>query len=317
MIRTLGCLPALIRPPFRCSTVPLQARARNGTTTATLRVIYPATNLGPGRATQHAPVDVVPGRRLRSRLPARIQFTAAAQDAPRVAPQLAYVEPLRLAVRVGVVTVAPGIALAVAHAGPVRRRVHRARELRRVDEALHHQQRMTILPLPVVAQPPQHGAHHPGGEIRKHPALGQHHEPGVVGNQMQAPVHLLAAPSDPEVPWAALEGGRLPARQRQPSTVPFRYVAQPATGKSLEAQVVMAVHQRVPLDPLVRSNQPYHHLVQHKIRWSGLRQRLHEQFLQVHGRTLSTHSRNIQPRLAWDNPGGRVRTPEAAGIRTR
>ena len=52
MIRTLGCLPALIRPPFRCSTVPLQARARNGTTTATLRVIYPATNLGPGRATQ-------------------------------------------------------------------------------------------------------------------------------------------------------------------------------------------------------------------------------------------------------------------------
>ena len=52
MIRTLGCLPALIRPPFRCSTVPLQARTRNGTTTATLRVIYPATNLGPGRATQ-------------------------------------------------------------------------------------------------------------------------------------------------------------------------------------------------------------------------------------------------------------------------
>ena len=34
-------------------TVPLQARTRNGTTTATLRVIYPATNLGPGRATQH------------------------------------------------------------------------------------------------------------------------------------------------------------------------------------------------------------------------------------------------------------------------
>ena len=55
MIRTLGCLPALIRPPFRCSTVPLQARARNGTTTATLRVIYPATNLGPGRATQQLP----------------------------------------------------------------------------------------------------------------------------------------------------------------------------------------------------------------------------------------------------------------------
>ena len=58
MIRTLGCLPALIRPPFRCSTVPLQARTRNGTTTATLRVIYPATNLGPGRATQHRPQQV-------------------------------------------------------------------------------------------------------------------------------------------------------------------------------------------------------------------------------------------------------------------
>ena len=59
MIRTLGCLPALIRPPFRCSTVPLQARARNGTTTATLRVIYPATNLGPGRATQLCPATEI------------------------------------------------------------------------------------------------------------------------------------------------------------------------------------------------------------------------------------------------------------------
>ena len=63
MIRTLGCLPALIRPPFRCSTVPLQARARNGTTTATLRVIYPATNLGPGRATQHGQPAKVIGER--------------------------------------------------------------------------------------------------------------------------------------------------------------------------------------------------------------------------------------------------------------
>ena len=53
MIRTVRCLLALIPPLFRCSTVPLQARTRNGTTTATLRVIYPATNLGPGRATQH------------------------------------------------------------------------------------------------------------------------------------------------------------------------------------------------------------------------------------------------------------------------
>ena len=46
-------LPSCSHPvPFRCSTVPLQPRTRNGTTTATLRVIYPATNLGPGRATQ-------------------------------------------------------------------------------------------------------------------------------------------------------------------------------------------------------------------------------------------------------------------------
>ena len=58
MIRTVRCLLALIRPPFRCSTVPLQARTRNGTTTATLRVIYPATNLGPGRATQLGDGDV-------------------------------------------------------------------------------------------------------------------------------------------------------------------------------------------------------------------------------------------------------------------
>ena len=34
MIRTLGCLLAFIRLPLRCSTVPHQRRARNGTTTA-------------------------------------------------------------------------------------------------------------------------------------------------------------------------------------------------------------------------------------------------------------------------------------------
>ena len=63
MIRTVRCLLALIRPPFRCSTVPHQARARNGTTTATLRVIYPATNLDPGRATQHDYRCLPPGHR--------------------------------------------------------------------------------------------------------------------------------------------------------------------------------------------------------------------------------------------------------------
>ena len=75
MIRTVRCLLALIRPPFRCSTVPLQARTRNGTTTATLRVIYPATNLGPGRATQQRPVKPGSVKPMRRRRPGVARLT--------------------------------------------------------------------------------------------------------------------------------------------------------------------------------------------------------------------------------------------------
>ena len=51
---------------------------------------------------QTTPVDVVPGRRLRSGLPAVGQLTATTQDTPRVTAQRAHVQPLRIAVRIGV-----------------------------------------------------------------------------------------------------------------------------------------------------------------------------------------------------------------------
>ena len=204
---------------------------------------------------QTALVYLVAGCRRHSRLPAVGQFTTLAQYVARVAAQRAHVQPLRLAVRVGVVTVAARIALAVAHVAPVRRLIHGAREPCRVNEALHHQQRMSVLLLPVVAEPVQHRAQHAGAEIRKYPALTQHQEPGVVRDQMQALEHLLAAPSNPAIAWRTLEGCGLPAGQCYPAAAPFRHIAQPAPGKPLEAQVVMLIHQHVPFDPFVRSHQ--------------------------------------------------------------
>ncbi len=244
---------------------------------------------------QTALVNLVAARGRHPRLPAGGQLSALAQDLARVVAQRAHVQPLRLPVRVGVVTVAARIALAVAHVAPVRRRVHGAGEPCRVDEALHHQQWMAILPEPVVAQPAQHRAHHAGAEIRKYAALAQHQEPGVVRNQVQAPEHLLAAPSNPAIARGTLERCRLPAGQRYPAATPLRHIAQPAPGKPLEPQVVMLIHQHVPFDPFVRSHQPHHHLGQRKTCRRCRRQRLLAQLLKLHDHSLTTRSQDYQP----------------------
>ena len=61
-----------------------------------------------------------------------------------------------------------------------------------------------------------------------------------------------------------LQGADLPAGQRHPPASPLGHVAQAPTSKPGEAQVVMAIHQRVPLDSLVRSRNAHHYLVERK-----------------------------------------------------
>ncbi len=63
---------------------------------------------------------------------------------------------LRRPVRIGIAPVGACIALAPAHARPVRRRVQGAAELRRRNPRLRHPQRIAVRSLPVVAETPLH-----------------------------------------------------------------------------------------------------------------------------------------------------------------
>ena len=115
--------------------------------------------------------------------------------------------------------------------------------------------------LPVGAEAPQIGRHHRGGQVRDRPRPGQHQQAGVVGNQPQPRELLLRAPADPAVARTALEGARLPTDQGQPTLLVFGHIAQTATGKLLEPQIVTLGHGGIPAAALIGARQPQGHVL--------------------------------------------------------
>ncbi len=111
----------------------------------------------------------------------------------------------RLPVRIGRAPVGACIALAPAHARPVRRPVQGAAELRRRDPRLRHPQWSAVRSLPVIAETPLHPRPRKRGKTPKRPATPQNHKPRVVSDQVQPLQRFLAAPAHPTVPRRTAE----------------------------------------------------------------------------------------------------------------
>ena len=168
---------------------------------------------------------------------------------------------LELAVGLGVATVAAREPAGAPDRPPVPGRIQGAGEPLRVDEGLGQLQRMAEGRLPVGAQAPQIGRHHTGSQVGERPGRGQHQQAGVVGNQPQAGELLSRAPADPAVAGTALEGARLPTDQGQPTLLVFGHIAQTATGKLLEPQIVKLGHGGIPAATLIGARQPERHVL--------------------------------------------------------
>ncbi|MCY4459275.1 MAG: hypothetical protein OXC26_02565 [Albidovulum sp.] len=98
----------------------------------------------------------------------------------------------------------------------------------------------------VARQAAQAEGKYPGSQVGNLAALRQHHEPTVVGNQMQARELLLGRPADPGIPRADLEGARRPAQKGQPDLAPNRHVPKRLAEQAVERKIVMLPDQRIP-----------------------------------------------------------------------
>ena len=205
-----------------------------------------------------------PGRRTRRRQ--RRRLVGPAQRLRRARRQRSDEHPLRPSVRhpaAARLRVAPRLA----QLDPVRRPVARALEARRIHERLRQKRRMPQRRLHVRRQPPQRQRQHPRRQVRR-PRVRQDQEPRVVRHQPQAPELLLRRPADPGVADLHLERAALPARQRQPATVRRRrHMPHPAAEQAPEPQIVVRVHQPIPLRALrAASRRTHRHLRQRDVR---------------------------------------------------
>gem|GEM_PF-6924215 len=112
----------------------------------------------------------------------------AAQLLPRSGFKFSHVDLLRLPVPPPARRAArqPGKPLRQAQPPPVRSAVANPSEARRVDERLGQKNRKAVQLAHVARQAAQAEGKYPGRQVGNLAALRQHHEPTVVGNQMQA-----------------------------------------------------------------------------------------------------------------------------------
>ena len=215
--------------------------------------------------------DRVRTHRLRAlRLPGGARL-GRAQAFSGPSPKRIDVHLLEVTVGLGVATVAAREPAGEPDRPPVSGPIQGAGEPLRIDEGLGQLQRMTEGRLPVGAQAPQIGRHHPGGQIGESSGRGQHQQAGVVGNQPQAGELLSRAPADPTVARPALEGARLPTDQGQPTLLVFGHIAQTATGELPESQIVLLGHGGIPAATLIGAHQPESDVLdrggQDEVRW--------------------------------------------------
>ena len=191
-------------------------------------------------------------------LPACGQRVGRAQTSAGIAAQGIDIEPLGLAVAVGVAAAMAGEAPGVAEIMPVGGFVDRALKVCRVHERFRDQHRMTVTALPVVTEAAQHRGHRERSETREDTLRAEDDVAGVVRDQMQALELKLRRPTDPAVAMPALEGARLPPGKRDPKPAPFDDVAQTTSGEALEAEVMVTLDRRIPLHPLMRLREANH-----------------------------------------------------------
>ena len=133
-----------------------------------------------------------------------------------------------------------------------------------IDKCFGEKQAVTIGSRPVIAQAPNHRGKRKGSEVPETTWFAKNEKTGIVGNQVLAGELEFLLPADPLVTRAALEGSRLPADKAYPIATPLENLSLTTAGKTLEAEVMMLVHQRVPSCALIRTSKAHGHIAEMK-----------------------------------------------------
>ena len=130
----------------------------------------------------------------------------------------------------------------VSHHAPVRGTVDRAMEPGGVDKRLQQHQRVAETGRPVTHDAPCAQPQHPRPEIVM-PRPRQEQQPGVVRDQMKAPILAAEVPADPGVARPALQRCGRKHRQREPRPVEVRHIPQRLADLGQRAKIMMRLHQ--------------------------------------------------------------------------
>lgn len=161
------------------------------------------------------------------------------QAATGIFAQFLYQQPLGLAMLDVVVPPAPPPPISQPQLLPAVGGVNRAAKLLRIHKALHRQDRVPVLRLPIRAESRQSQLEHSGTQIGYRP-IREEQKPGVVDHQRQAPPPLLVGPTDPLVAMPQVFGRRAEYQHAHPLPLLIhRNINEPLPHWTQSAQVVM------------------------------------------------------------------------------
>jgi hypothetical protein len=170
--------------------------------------------------------------------------------------------------------------------------VNRAAKPFRIHKALHHQDRVSILLLPVRAESLQSGLEHPRAQIGHRPIWNQQ-VTGVIDHQRQAPPPLLVGPTDPFVAIPQVLGsGAEDQHAHPPSPLIRRNIDQPLAHRTQAPQIVMPPEQRLDARHLPQISQADMNLIQYLLRLGG-----RTDFGSRHAASLKSSGTPVQPSI--------------------
>ncbi len=115
---------------------------------------------------------------------------------------------------------------------------------------------------PVIAYASCHGSHEKRGQVGDTPLLGQHQKPRVIRYKVEVFELAVPVPPYPSVSGGAHEGGCMPSGDSEPGSFMLGYVTNVVAYKFFEAEIVMFVHEPVPLGEFIGTGWSYNDVPQ-------------------------------------------------------
>ena len=155
-----------------------------------------------------------------------------------------------------------GESVSVAQKAPPCGFVAGALKIAGIHKGLCQPDRMPVKLLPIPGKPFDIQSKHLRGEIRNLNAR-QDQKTAVVGHKRQPLILEAGRPPNPPISNFTLQGRRRPSQQSHPLPLHGGHITERFPHKATKSKIMALPHEIVPNGPLISTNRPYFHRVQH------------------------------------------------------